>query len=181
MKTLLIAAAALILCAPVFGQTADTDPATTDDVILYLRTTHSHDLMQKTLEVQVQSILQLMREQILKEKGQLPAGYDTRVKKAMDDLTRGLPMDEIIQAMIPGYQKHFTREDMAAMTAFYASPLGQKVLQELPAVMQEGMQAAMPIMSKYLSDWTARTKDDLEPTPKAPPAKSDPPANPAQN
>ncbi len=39
------------------------------------------------------------------------------------------------------------------MNAFYSSPVGQKVLHELPAVMQEGNQAAMPIMSKYLGEW----------------------------
>jgi hypothetical protein len=80
----------------------------------------------------------------------------------MDDLRKGMPADEIIDAMIPAYQNHFTRGDIQAMNAFYSSPVGQKVLEQLPAVMQEGMQAAMPIMSKYLTEWKARMQQDVK-------------------
>jgi hypothetical protein len=64
--------------------------------------------------------------------------------------------------MIPSYQKHFTRGDIQAMNAFYSSPVGQKVLQELPDVTQEGMQAALPIISKYLSDWKERMEQEMK-------------------
>jgi hypothetical protein len=73
--------------------------------------------------------------------------------------------------MIPAYQDHFTRGDIQAMNAFYSSPVGQKVLEELPAVNQEGIKAALPILSKYLSDWKDRIQQDLEKSsPKAAPA-----------
>ena len=85
-----------------------------------------------------------------------------RMKKSMDELIKGMPADEIIQAMIPSYQKHFTRSDIQAMNAFYSSPVGQKVLQELPEVTQEGMQAALPIISKYLSDWKKRMEQEMK-------------------
>ncbi len=90
---------------------------------------------------------------MLKDKESVPPGNwaNPHFKKTMDELIRGMPVDEITEAMIPAYQKHFTKADIEAMNAFYSSPVGQKVLQELPAVMQEGAQAAMPIMSKYLS------------------------------
>jgi hypothetical protein len=64
--------------------------------------------------------------------------------------------------MIPAYQNHFTRGDIQAMNAFYSSPVGQKVLEQLPAVMQEGMQAAMPIMSKYVTEWKERMQKDVK-------------------
>jgi len=48
------------------------------------------------------------------------------------------------------------------MNAFYSSPVGRKVLEELPEVMKEGMQAAVPILSKYLTEWQARMKSELE-------------------
>ncbi len=79
----------------------------------------------------------------------------------MDDLVKGMPIDEITQAMIPAYQQHFSKSDIEAMNAFYSSPVGQKVLQQLPAVMQEGSQAAMPIMSKYLGEWKDRMEQEM--------------------
>ena len=178
MKRLLIALVCLIFSMPCLAQNADTDPATKDDVILYLRTMHSHDMMKGMMEAQSSSMQQLFHDQILREKGSVPADFDTQMKKAMDDLIKGMPVDEIEQAMIPSYQAHFTRGDIAAMNAFYSSPVGQKVLQELPAVTQDGMKAAMPIMSKYLGDWMERMKKEMEPAKTAPVKTGD--ASPAQ-
>jgi len=180
MKRVLLAFACLALSLPVLAQNAD-DPASRDDVILLLRTMHSHDLMQKMMAVQTQSMQQLIREQILKERGKLPADFDPQFKKAMQDLIKGMPADEIVEAMIPAYQKHFTHGDIEAMNTFYSSPAGQKVLEELPAVMQEGMQAAMPILTKYLSEWQEKVKREFEPAPKSSPASSGSSTPPAQN
>jgi hypothetical protein len=157
-----IATLCLALAAPGLAQTSDTDPATKNDVILYLRTMRSHDMMQRTMEVEFQSMQQLLHDQILQEKGAAPPDFDTHMKKMMDDLRKNMPVDEIVDAMIPAYQNHFTQSDIQAMNAFYSSPVGQKVLEQSPAVMQEGMQAAMPIMSKYLTEWKQRMQEDAK-------------------
>jgi hypothetical protein len=165
MKRSLIALACLAFCfsgsVSVLAQNAD-EPASKDDIILYLRTMRSHDMFQRIMEVQSQNMQQLFRDQMLKEKGSVPPDFDAHFKKAMDDMIKGMPIDEITQAMIPAYQKHFTKGDIETMNAFYSSPVGQKVLQELPVVVQEGSQAAMPIMSKYISDWKDRMQQDLK-------------------
>jgi hypothetical protein len=162
MRTLLMATLCLALSVPGLAQTSGTDAATRDDIILYLRTMHSHDLMQRTIEVQFQSMQQLMHDQIQQEKGAVPADFDAHMKKMMDELRKGMPLDEITNAMIPAYQNHFTRSDIQAMNAFYSSPVGQKVLEQLPSVMQEGMQEAMPILSKYLTEWKERMAQDVK-------------------
>jgi hypothetical protein len=179
MKILWIAALCFACSAPMLAQTADTDPATKDDVILYFRTMHSYDMVQRMMEVQSASMQQLFHDQLAKEKGGVPSDFDVRWKKAMDDLVKGMPVDEMIQAMIPAYQQHFTRGDIQAMNAFYSSPVGQKVLQELPVVTQEGMQEMMPILSKYLNDWKDRMGQEFKglgssapATPKDPPAQN---------
>jgi hypothetical protein len=144
------------------AQTSDNEPATRDDVILYLRTMHSHDMLQRTLEVQSQSMQRLFKDQTLRNKTAVPPDFDARMKRMMEDYVKNMPMDEITQAMIPTYQKHFTRGDMQAMNAFYSSPVGQKVIEELPAVLQEGMQAATPILSQYLSEFKDRMQEELK-------------------
>jgi hypothetical protein len=162
MRIFLMATLCLALSASGLGQSSDTDAATREDIILYLSTMHSHDLMQRTIEVQFQSTQQLIHDQLLQEKGTIPADFDARMKKMMDELRKGMPLDEITDAMIPAYQNHFTRSDIRAMNAFYASAVGQKVLEQLPAVMQEGMRAAMPILSKYLTEWKERMAKDVK-------------------
>jgi uncharacterized protein len=155
---------------PCAAQTADTDPATKDDVILFFRTMHSHDMIEKIMQVQSQTMQQMFRDQLAKDKS-IPPDFDARWSKMMDELIKGLPLDEMTEAMIPAYQKYFTRGDIAAMNGFYSSPVGQKVLEELPVVTQEGMKSMMPILTKYLNNWRDRMpqefNDITKPVPKS--------------
>jgi hypothetical protein len=166
MRLFLLTALCLALSAPCLAQNADTDPATKDDLILYFRTMHSFDMMQKMMEVQSKSMQQLMHDQFAKD-GQVPADFDARMQKMMGSLIKDMPADEMTQATIPAYQRHFTRGDIAALNAFYSSPVGQKVLQELPVVTQEGMQEMMPILSKYLSEWREKVDREFKENPPA--------------
>jgi uncharacterized protein len=176
MRSFLTAIFCLILVVviglPCAAQTADTDPATKDDIILFFRTMRSHDMVQKIMEVQSKAMQQLFRDQLAQDKG-VPTDFDKRWKKAMDGLIKGMPLDEMTQAMIPAYQNHFTHGDITAMNAFYASPVGQKVIQELPEVTQEGMKEMMPILSKYLSEWKDKLPQEFDDTKKAPKSLQD--------
>lgn len=158
------------VCASCSAQSAE-EPASKDDVILYLRTMHSHDMFEKLMRVQLQSMNKLWHEQ-MKDDGGTNAESEARMKKAMDDLVKNMPFDQIVEAMVPAYQKHFTHGDIEAMNAFYSSPVGQKALEELPAVSQEGMEAAMPILAKYLKNWQDRMQHETAPTNKTAPASS---------
>jgi hypothetical protein len=176
-RALVLAILGLAFSAAGFAQNADTDPATADNIQLYLRTMRSHDMVVKMMAVQSQSMEQLVHDQIVKDKGSVPPDFEARMKKLMDELVKGMPVDEITQAMVPAYQKHFTNGDILAMNAFYSSPVGQKVLQELPDVMQEGMKAAMPRLSSYLTEWQKRMKDEMKDMENSAP-KASPPAQP---
>ena len=166
MKASLIATLWLIVSGVCFAQTADTDPATKDDVILYLQTMHTNDTMHKIMEVMSASMQQSMQDELAKQKN-LPADSSARVNRMMGELIKNMPVDEMEEAMIPTYQKHFTHGDIEAMNAFYSSPVGQKVLRELPGVMQEGMQAMRPIMNKYIEDSKQRMVEDFKNSPAA--------------
>jgi hypothetical protein len=47
---------------------------------------------------------------------------------------------ELTERMVPIYQRHFSAADIQGLLKFYRSPLGQKVITEMPATMAEGMQ-----------------------------------------
>jgi uncharacterized protein len=160
MRSVLIACLSLALVRPCLAQTADTDPATKDDIILYLQTMHTHDLIHRVMEVQSKTMQQAVHDQLAKQK-ELPADFEPRMNKMMDEMYKSLPWDDMMQAMIPAYQNHFTHGDIMAMNAFYSSPVGQKVLEELPAVMQEGMQQIMPLLSKWVDQWKGRMQQEF--------------------
>ena len=80
----------------------------------------------------------------------------------MDDMVKDMPFDEMIQAMVPTYQKHFTKGDMDSLLAFYTSPTGQKLLRELPAITAESMTAMMPIMRQHMDAMTRRLQQQTD-------------------
>ncbi len=47
----------------------------------------------------------------------------------------------MIDLILPIYSKHFTLEELEQLIAFNRTPLGQKVIAEMPMVMKESMSA----------------------------------------
>ena len=47
--------------------------------------------------------------------------------------------DELIERIVPVYAKHFTLEELEQLIAFYKTPLGKKLIGEMPVVMQESI------------------------------------------
>ena len=82
-------------------------------------------------------------------------------------------MDAILDDMIPIYQRHFSKTDIDDMSTFYASPTGQKMMREMPALTSESMQASYARMQKQMDVLTKQAeqsvKEDQE-KPKSTPA-----------
>jgi hypothetical protein len=162
VNRLLIAA---LLCAgfswTALAQDPAAAPASKEDVERYFEATHSHEMMMKMVEAMSKPLHQMAHDQCAKIQSKLPADCEAQINKSVDDMMKQIPFDEMIQAMVPAYQKHFTKGDMDALIAFYSAPTGQKVLQELPAVMAEGMESMMPIMRKSIDKMTDRTQQEI--------------------
>jgi hypothetical protein len=67
-----------------------------------------------------------------------------RLDQFTSDIMKDVPIDGMLDDMIPVYQKHLSKSDVDAMSAFYSSSTGQKLLREMPAMTAESMQAAGP-------------------------------------
>lgn len=61
-------------------------------------------------------------------------------------------IDSYVAQIIPIYQRHFTKSDVDGLISFYASPAGQKLLHEQPAITQESMTMVVPLMQKRVQD-----------------------------
>ena len=85
-----------------------------------------------------------------------------KVDAVADEMFSGFPIDDIIDAMVPIYQKHLTKSDLAAITAFYSSSAGQKFIKEAPAMMAEGMQVGGEIGRSRMNDVTERLQKRVE-------------------
>ncbi len=152
MKRLLfVFAVVLVLSWTCIAQTiADDSPATKADVERYFQVVKSHDMMKKMVAAMIPSMHQMFHEQYLKHKDELPADYEEKINAMMDEMFANIPMDQMMQAMVPAYQKHLTKGDIDNLVAFYSTPTGEKLMREMPSIMAESMQDMMPIMTKYM-------------------------------
>ena len=62
------------------------------------------------------------------------------VPEEQKDFYRGLfNVDEIIERLIPLYDKHYTEKELWDIVQFYESPAGQKALEVTPKIMKESI------------------------------------------
>lgn len=164
MKRLLFAVGTVLwLSWTCVAQTsADDSPATKEDVQRYLQIAHSRDMAKKMLGAMSQSMHQMFHEQYLKHNDELPADYESKMTARMDGMFEDMPWDEMLQAMAPVYQKHFTKGDIDHLVAFYSSPTGEKLLREMPSIMAEAMQDMMPVMTKYMETVQTRLQKETD-------------------
>lgn len=74
---------------------------------------------------------------MLKEqKSQVPAEVWTQFEKSFLDASQ----EELLEMLVPIYQKHISLPDLKAVIAFYQSPAGKRFSEKTPLIMQESMQ-----------------------------------------
>ena len=151
-----------IACSGLAQDTGLNAPALKEDVERYLQAVHSQDMMRKMMDAMTKSMQQMNHDRYLKDKDKLPADFEARTNKMMDDMTKDMPFDEMMQAMVPTYQKHFTKGDMDGLVTFYTSPTGQKLLREMPAITAEAMTAIMPIMRQHMDTMSRRLQQQTD-------------------
>jgi uncharacterized protein len=163
MKRILsLFAIGFFVCASVVAQQNPKDaPATKEDVQRYLEVMHARDMMSQMVDAMIKPMHQMLHEQYLKDKDKLPADFEPRMNKILDEYMKSFPWDEMLQSMIPVYQKHFTKGDIDAIVAFYSAPTGQKLLREMPQMMSESMQTMMPIMQKQLASMQEKVQAEV--------------------
>lgn len=159
-------------------QNAADTPASKEDVERYMVTLHQRELVSSMMVTMKQQMHQTVAEQVKKQPS-LPSDFVARMDRMFDDMLKNFPVDEILQAEVSVYQKHFTRGDIDALIAFYSTPTGQKFLRELPAITSEAMQATSPVIQRMMTKAMERVQDEVAQAQKT--SDTDSPKKPQQN
>src|SRR5512146_447644 len=116
----------VLMCTPVFAQSSSASTNAKHQKIVTLVK------MTGTPTVMVDAI----RQQIHMAKKTLPLP-----PKAQDDFEseflNEIKVDELVELVVPAYEKYYTEQEIDQLTAFYKSPLGKKMVASLPTMMQE--------------------------------------------
>jgi hypothetical protein len=60
-----------------------------------------------------------------------------------DDFLKEVKPDDLVNMIIPIYDKYFSDDDIRQLITFYNTPVGKKLVENLPAITQESMSIGM--------------------------------------
>lgn len=135
MKTLRIACAVILLNASLGAHATDElTPAKRADIQKVLEMTGSAAIGKQMAMAMVNQLGGMLRKSNPNLPADFMAGVSSDVEAVLDE---ALP--QFHEMVIPLYSKYFTHVEVREMAAFYASPLGRKTIETLPALMAESM------------------------------------------
>jgi hypothetical protein len=135
------------------------DAPTRDQVMKLL------DLLQirKSMSLMMDGMKQAMKqgaEEAFRERVPNPTPKQLEALNGMvDDMMADMPLDEMIEAIVPIYRRHLSKSDVDEVIRFYSSTVGQKLLREQPQMIQEGMQAGVEIQQKRMDQMMTKIRE----------------------
>jgi uncharacterized protein len=152
MKTVWAVIVLVVLGAStLLAQAAPSDvPASKDDILKLFEVMQIRQQMRVVMQAVSEQQIAMVRDTARKRNPKITDREIGRLGDFMRELMKDFPVDELLDDMIPVYQKHLTKIDVGAMSAFYSSPTGQKLLRDMPAMTSESMQAAQGRMEKQM-------------------------------
>lgn len=102
-------------------------------------------------EMMMETMMSTMQPMLdsFKQSG-MPDEKIAKIKEVFTSFASKVSQDEELHTgMLQVYKQHFNEAEAAELVGFYKTPLGQKTLKTLPALMQEGAAIGQRIAEKY--------------------------------
>jgi hypothetical protein len=145
---------------------AAADAPTREDVLKLfnlLQVAKTMDAVVSTTKQQSMEVAQQMiQEKIPQASAAQKKELREKIEGIMDQALGPDAIKQMLEATIPVYQHHLTKSDLQAMVAFYTSPVGQKILHEQPAMVQESMEASEGIQQRIARAMFQKIDEQIE-------------------
>jgi hypothetical protein len=146
--------------------TSSDVPASKQDIERLFVALHVRERQQLILEnshKQAKAMLnEILRKELPEASQEELSQMQKMIDEMIDDIDKDYPMDAILKDMVPIYQRHLTKSDSDELIAFYSSPIGQKVLRELPAITTEAMQVSSAYLQPRMEAAVSKLKEKVE-------------------
>ncbi len=173
----LSAAVVIFIALSAFGQ--QSDPATREDVLKFFQVMRVHQSMEDVRNAAVEQAKASVRALLADELPHATAQQKAELESMVERMIQAYTIDNTIEDLIPIYQKHMTKADLEAMTAFFSSAAGQKFLDTEPVIANDALQvvnaktekqmaAGMEAIYKRVDEMKAQGTKATAPAKKAP-------------
>jgi hypothetical protein len=140
----------LALAMPVLGQVKNADPEKIENIRQLMKMMGTEKLQQTMMDQMIGAM-----------KKNMPTGFEQNQQKMADRLAQllneELKKQDFASLGVELYDKYFTADEIKGLMRFYESPIGQKALEVLPALMQEstsrGIELGQAAGRKAVARW----------------------------
>ena len=134
----------LLLLLPQMARADDIDPELLARAHTYMEITHAGNMSDKLFDI--------MLANVEKQMDAVNPGKDDIVKELIKEMFTSLKAQApaLMEESTKVYARHFSKDEFDQLIAFYQTPVGQKVLTEIPALLNEIMQVEKPIVERSI-------------------------------
>lgn len=176
-----LASVVALVCAPGFALGADApmapaDPAVIEATKQMMASMKIRDVMLTSMrqaQQQMPAQMKSMASAMITGNANLTNEQKAEALKRIDQvapklvanlqavLTDPALIDEMLAEMVPLYAETYTLDEIHQLSAFYASPLGQKMLANMPSLMSRSMQISQRVMMPRIQKIMVASTQDL--------------------
>jgi hypothetical protein len=172
-----VASAILLSCAPAFASAAapmaSADPAVvaaTREMLAALKVRDMMTGMMANIEQQIPTQARAGMVAAINGNPRLTPQQKAEQLKKVDDASRVAAaqahalfsdptlVDDMIAEMVPLYAETYTLDEIRQLTAFYMSPLGQKMQANMPMLMKRSMEISQRLMMPRIQKIMAQSQ-----------------------
>jgi len=143
----------LLLTLSFFTSHASAEPAKKESIKLLMEKTGAGDIGKQMLNQMIPAL-----------KSMIPNAPENFWKDMMQEINS----EQMIDLIIPVYQKHLSEKDVRAINAFYDTNAGKKLISAQPLIMQEsmilGQQWGREIAGNIIEKYKIQTETDQKKT-----------------
>jgi len=164
MKANCLTAILLGVCMPaalaqVTVSVAGDTPSTSEQIQRLFAIMEVREQTHRMMNSMVQQMQDMSEATIKARYPQISGAELAKLDRISEEVLKEMPLDAMLDDMIPVYQKYLNQSDVDAMIVFYQSPTGKKLIAEMPLITQEAMQVSYRHMEKQVDAVMQKVED----------------------
>lgn len=88
--------------------------------------------------------------------------FQRLMQDMMQEMLAAYPVEQMMLDTVPIYAKHFSKNEIDGLIRFHESPLGRKMLDKTPVLMQEVLAVMLPKMQKAMADLQPKMMERIQ-------------------
>jgi hypothetical protein len=139
------------------------DQPTREDILKLFEAMHLQVQLESMIGSMNMQVKRQLRASMQKQPPAAAADAQAKLDSNLSDAANIYPVSEMMDDMIPIYQRHMSKSDVAGIVAFYGSPAGQHLLVESPMMVRESMSIVVPKANARMEAYVAKKLNPNDP------------------